>query len=111
MRQFFSPRYSESNTLLDIRLGICLTAVGGAGFALAYDYLHPFPASRDVLIACVGTYFLLMGVLTLYTTYVEKGIFLQAYDGKQKWTMSSSLKRFDDQYELCLGESIAIRGS
>src|SRR5687767_5260596 len=98
--------YKECNTLLDIRLAICLTAVGAAGFALAYDYLNPFPASKFVLISCVTTYFVLMTILTLYTTFIEKGIFLQAYDGKPKWTVSSSLPRFDDMYDLCLELSV-----
>ena len=92
--------------MLDIRLGICLTAVGAAGFALAYDYMNPFPQSKQVLIGCVLSYFVLMTILTLYTTFVEKGIFLQAYNDRKKWTVSSSLKRFDDIYELCLELSV-----
>lgn len=98
--------YQESHSLMDIRLGICLAAVASAMFALVYDYLNPFPASRSVLIMCVALYFALMAVLTLYTTLVEKGIFLVAinYNSKppEKWTISSSLKRFDDMYTLCL---------
>lgn len=99
-------RYSESHALVDIRLAICLIAVGAAMFALVWDYLNPFPASRPVLISCVVGYFILMTILTAYTTLVEKGIFLQATskDGT-KWTVSSSMKRFDDIYSLCLETS------
>jgi signal peptidase complex subunit 2 len=110
--------YQESHKLMDIRLAICLTAVGSAMLALAYDFLHPFPASRSVLISCVVGYFILMAVLTVYTTFVEKGIFLvtlnkdpTGIDPTSTWTVSSCLKRFDDIYHLCLEHSDGKSGS
>jgi len=102
-------RYVENHVLVDTRLTICLTAVGAAMFALVWDYLNPFPLSRPVLIGCVVSYFVLMCVLTVYTTFVEKGIFLRAtqsdptgVDKPKLWTVSSLLKRFDDVYHLCV---------
>lgn len=63
-------------------------------------------AFRSVLIACVSSYFVLMGVLTLYTTFREKGIFavMKQDDGKEKkiWQASSDMKKFDDKYTLYL---------
>jgi len=101
--------YTENHVLVDTRLGICLTAVGAAMFALVWDYLNPFPLSKPVLILCVVSYFILMSILTVYTTFVEKGIFLRAsqsdptgVDKPKLWTVSSMLKRFDDVYELCV---------
>ncbi|XP_069105339.1 signal peptidase complex subunit 2-like isoform X2 [Argopecten irradians] len=100
-------KLKESHTLFDLRLLICSVAVGFSFFALLWDYIRPFPESRPVLIICVLSYFVLMGVLTVYTSYIERGIFLVALDKDEAglepddvWELSSSLKKYDDQYHL-----------
>jgi len=101
--------YTENFNLMDGRLVICAIAVGVAMFALLWDFLNPFPKSRPVLIGCVASYFLLMGVLTLYTTFKEKGIFVvvmqkdpAGLDPDSTWEAASNMKKYDDIYELSL---------
>lgn len=106
--------------MFDLRLLICTIAVGFSLFALLWDYIRPFPESRPILILCVLSYFVLMAVLTFYTSYMEKGIFLVALDKDEAgmepddvWELASSLKKYDDQYHLqislCVGKTKQTR--
>ncbi|NP_001040214.1 signal peptidase complex subunit 2 [Bombyx mandarina] len=96
----------ESFALIDGRLFLCALAVGVALYALLWDYLYPFPQSRLVLIICVSSYFILMGILTLYTTFKEKGIFVVAKEkvgnNTRVWEASSYVKKHDDKYNLVI---------
>lgn len=101
--------YTESTALLDGRLALCTVAVGFALWALIWDWFNPFPLSKPHLIVCVCSYFVLMGILTLYTTYKEQGIFLVAVeqdptrvDPDNTWQLSSKLPRYDHMYDLSL---------
>ena len=100
------PNCTEHFGLVDGRLFICALAVIIALVALGWDFKHPFPESKPVLIICVGSYFVLMGILTLYTTYREKNIFAVAVQKEgsstKTWEASSDMRKYDDQYMLTL---------
>ncbi|KPI94597.1 PREDICTED: signal peptidase complex subunit 2 [Papilio xuthus] len=108
IREVFTEdlKCTESFRLIDGRLTLCAIAVGVALYALLFDYLYPFPESRLLLIVCVSTYFILMGVLTLYTTFKEKGVFVVATEkggnNIRTWEASSYVKKHDDKYNLIL---------
>ena len=94
---------------MDGRLFISFIAVCFSGFAIVWDFYHPFPESKivcflffikfiKVLGVCSVTYFFLMGIWQLYQWYIEKNCFYQAIesDGKVKrtWKWSSVMKKF-----------------
>ncbi|XP_057317441.1 signal peptidase complex subunit 2-like [Hydractinia symbiolongicarpus] len=107
VRKIFTEdlKYSESNVYVDTRLLFSGLGCGVALYALLYDYLNPFPLSKTVLIMCVLSYFSLMSILTLFMTFIEKNIILIAkqreasgLDPDSKWTIQTTLKRFDNNY-------------
>lgn len=109
-------KYEECHKLADGRLLLSLLAVADAGVALLWDWFYPFPASQTVLIGCVLTYFVLMGILTMYTQFYEKGIFVVAkkkdevgLEPAKVFTVSSNLERFNDMYRIEM--SMHIDGS
>ena len=110
------PQLKEQFGLINTRLVLCTLAVGVAVLAHGWDYTHPFPESKPVLMFCVVAYFVLMGILTLHTTFREKGTFAVAVEksanGSQKtWEASSDMKKYDDKYTLVLSvkDSKALR--
>lgn len=99
----------EDFSLIDCRLLICTFAVLVAAFALAWDFFNPFPKSRFVLTVCVALYFITMGLITLYTTYKEKGIFAVTLERDESgfnpdvvWEASSYIKKHTGMYYLTI---------
>ncbi|GAU96684.1 hypothetical protein RvY_08095 [Ramazzottius varieornatus] len=104
VRNFFTKKqgFAEDFKVMDGRLAISTVSVLFSLFALAYDYLHPFPASKWVLAFCSVSYFVSVGALTAYLWWVEKGVFLVFNDGKTNWNVVSGLKKYDHIYTLSL---------
>jgi len=105
----------EDFSLIDYRLLICTFAVLVAGFALGWDFFNPFPKSRFVLTVCVTLYFITMGVITLYTTYMEKGIFAVTLERDESgfnpdvvWEASSYIKKHTGMYYLTMVRKNAV---
>ncbi|XP_065829587.1 signal peptidase complex subunit 2-like [Oscarella lobularis] len=99
----------ESHSLMDIRLAICSLACVLSLFALAYDYLFPFPLSKYILAFCSLGYFFLMSILTLFTAFKERNYVywgVQNPAGKDSsprfWALRSILKRFDHEFTLVM---------
>lgn len=88
--------FKEDHSLMNGRLIISTVAVLFSLYAIVYDYLKPFPESKLVIIVCVISYFFFIGILTLYTSFIEKGSFAAAkytLDNKvQHWKFSSKQK-------------------
>lgn len=101
--------YVEDFSLVDQRLFLCTLACSFSLFALLYDYLYPFPQSRIILATCSISYFVLMGVLTLFSMYREGNTFLVALQKDKAgvgadnvYRAGSTLARFSNTYSLTL---------
>lgn len=73
---------------------------GFLSFLFLQDCNVQFILFRPYLIYCVVFYFVMMGVLTLYVTYIEKGIFVtivqrdpSGFDPDVVWEASSTLEK------------------
>ena len=69
----------EDHSLMNGRLALSALGVSFALFAVVWDYLHPFPESRTVLIVCAISYFILSGILTLYVMFKVSSISVYIY--------------------------------
>ena len=62
--------YAENHALMDGRLVICGLAVGIAMFALAWDFLHPFPKVSSNFFR--GLYCIVNYLDNFFLTFIKK---------------------------------------
>uniref|UniRef100_A0A1A9VTS5 Signal peptidase complex subunit 2 n=1 Tax=Glossina austeni TaxID=7395 RepID=A0A1A9VTS5_GLOAU len=96
------PQLKEQFGLINTRLILCTLMIGVALMAYGWDVKHPFPESKPIFMICFIVYFALMGVLTLHTTFGEKGTFAVATEempngGRRLWKASSDMKKYNDK--------------
>jgi len=99
--------YTENHRHIDIKLSLGYISCAFASFASWYGYVNSFEESRTLTAVCVVVYFVLNGILLLYTTFVEKNTVFVGFkrDAVSKspieiLTISANLKRFSHIYEL-----------
>uniref|UniRef100_A0A0N4ZE32 Signal peptidase complex subunit 2 n=1 Tax=Parastrongyloides trichosuri TaxID=131310 RepID=A0A0N4ZE32_PARTI len=99
--------WTERQLVTDIKLLISLISVLFAAYACYYDWYNSYPKSKLVITICAPSYFVLMGVLWLYTYFIEGNAFYYGVEkvgkgGKQLryWKVSSEMGRYDDKYTL-----------
>ncbi|KAL3314065.1 Signal peptidase complex subunit 2 [Cichlidogyrus casuarinus] len=99
----------EKFSLINCRLLIATISVLFAGFGCLWDYLHPFPNSKAVLIVCAVFYFIFSGIFTLYMLFIEKQIFFVGIETKAgsppkkiKWQISSDQSKYSANYKLTI---------
>lgn len=79
-----SLKFRQTHFLTDVKLALGYVAVIIAGITFAYDYKLGFEKTRYYTIGTVLVYFLLNGIFTYWTYFVEKDtIFMGEYNGLQ----------------------------
>ncbi|EEY20011.1 conserved hypothetical protein [Verticillium alfalfae VaMs.102] len=72
-----SLKFTQSHTLVDIRLALGYTAFAIAGACFAWDYKFGFDATKQYSAIAVALYTLINSALTLWIWLVEKGVIYQ----------------------------------
>uniref|UniRef100_A0A0K0FZ61 Signal peptidase complex subunit 2 n=1 Tax=Strongyloides venezuelensis TaxID=75913 RepID=A0A0K0FZ61_STRVS len=99
--------WTERHVITDIKLLISFISVVFAAYCCYYDWYNSYPKSKLVITICAPSYFIFMGVLWLYTYFIEGNSFYYGTENVGKggkkigyWTIASEMGKYDDKYTL-----------
>ncbi|KOS19197.1 putative signal peptidase complex subunit 2 [Escovopsis weberi] len=98
-----SLKFKQSHFLGDVRSGLGCAAILLAAACFAWDYKLGFEATKLYTAIAVGVYAVINGALTLWISFVEKGV---VYEGTapsgETISISSAVKKYDPTYKLSI---------
>jgi len=95
-----SLKFSQDHTLTDVRLALGYASIAISAATFALDYKLEWDATKTLTLVAVVVYFLLQGVLTAWTMFVEKNTVYQGTKDGQKVKINSHVARYTPIYEL-----------
>ncbi|KAK5988912.1 Signal peptidase complex subunit 2 [Cladobotryum mycophilum] len=98
-----SLKFKQSNVVGDVKLALGYSAFFIAAACFAWDYKLGFETTKLYTTIAVSLYMLLNGALTLWITFVEKGVVYQGTSPSgEKISITSATKKNEPIYKLAI---------